>query len=68
MEDNFPLSVTCCGISEKNPELRLRAPAHDAGLSLPALLQETGIWRMTNASHAGHQKQADRQGYLCRHF
>lgn len=64
MDDNFLHSVICCGTSEKSPELPPRAPAPDAGLSLPALLQETDTWRMTNASHAGRQKQKDRRGYL----
>lgn len=68
MDDNFPHSVICCGTSEKSPELPLRAPAPDAGLSLPALLQETDTWRMTNASHAGHQKQPDRRGIFVSTF
>lgn len=66
MDDNFLHSVICCDTSEKSPELPPRAPAPDAGLSLPALLQETDTWRMTNASHADHQKQPDRRRSLFR--
>jgi hypothetical protein len=60
MDGSSLLSATFYDINEKNRVPRPKAPVPGVERSLPVLLQETGTWRMINASQGERQKQAGR--------